>query len=57
MQCDHSVTYFSGKAKFTERAGKVDRSEERKMVVKVTKTNITLMHNCDQNDYNERGNH
>ena len=49
-QCDQSVTYFSGKAEFIDTAGKVDRSEEGKIVVKVTKTSIILMHNDDEND-------
>ena len=50
MQCDDSVTYFSGKAEFTDRAGKVDRSKEGKMVVKVTRPILLLCTNDDEND-------
>lgn len=49
-QCDKTVTYFSGKAEFLDESGKVDRSEEGKVVVKVTQSHITLMHNDDDND-------
>ena len=49
-QCDKTVTYFSGKAEFMDESGKVDRSEEGKIVVTVSKTHITLMHNNDDND-------
>ena len=49
-QCDKSVTYFSGKAEFIDTAGKVDRSEEGKIIVKVTRSNIILMHNDDDSD-------
>jgi hypothetical protein len=36
-QCDKTVTYFSGKAEFPDTAGKVDRSEEEKIIVTVSK--------------------
>lgn len=49
-QCDKTVTYFSGKAEFMDESGKVDRSEEGKIVVTVSKSHITLMHNNDDND-------
>ena len=46
-QCDKDVSYFSGKAEFLDSAGKVERSEQGKVVVKVSKTNILLTHNDD----------
>lgn len=49
-QCDRTVTYFSGKAEFLDSSGKVERSEAGKIVVKVSKKQITLMHNDDDND-------
>ena len=49
-QCDKSISYFSSKAEFMDTAGKVDRSEEGKIIVKVTRTNIILIHNDDDND-------
>lgn len=49
-QCDRTVTYFSGRAEFLDSSGKVERSEAGKIVVKVSKTQITLMHNDDDND-------
>jgi hypothetical protein len=49
-QCDKDVTYFSGKAEFLDSAGKVERSEQGKVVVKVSKTHILLTHNDDDND-------
>jgi hypothetical protein len=49
-QCDKRVTYFSGKAEFSDTAGKVDCSETGKIAVTVTKTNTILMHNDDDND-------
>lgn len=52
-QCDKTVTYFSGKVEFMDESGKVDRSEEGKIVVTVSKSHITLMHNNDDNDIME----
>jgi hypothetical protein len=49
-QCDQDVTYFSGKAEFLDNAGKVERSEEGKIVFRVTKKSVTLMHNDDVHD-------
>lgn len=49
-QCDKNVTYFSGKAEFLDSAGKVERSEQAKVIVKISKTNILLTHNDDDND-------
>lgn len=49
-QCNNTVTYFSGKAEFMDETGKVARSEEGKVVVRVTQSHITLMHNDDDND-------
>ena len=49
-QCDKTVTWFSGKAEFLDTTGIVERREEGKIVVKVSKTNIILMHNDDDND-------
>ncbi len=49
-QCDKGVIYFSGKAEFLDTAGKVERSEEARVVLKVSKTSVILTHNDDEDD-------
>ncbi len=41
-QCNQTVTYFSGKAEFLDNAGKVERSEKGKVVLKVSPTSVIV---------------
>ncbi len=49
-QCNDTVTYFSSKAEFLDNSGKVERSEDGKVTVKVSPSSFVLMHNDDDND-------
>ncbi len=48
-QCEKEITYLSNRAQFLDSAGKVERSEQGKVVFKVSKTNVFLKYN-DDND-------
>ncbi len=49
-QCNQTVAYFSGKAEFLDNTGKVERSEEGKVVLKVSPTSVMFTHNDDDDD-------
>ena len=49
-QCDTEVLYTSNKQEFTNGKDEIQKTEEEKVTVDVSKTNLILTHNDDPND-------
>src|SRR4051794_40412504 len=49
-QCDKKIVWTSGKEEFTNGNGEVQKAEQDKITVEVSKTEIIFNHNDDPND-------